>query len=527
MPMLASSSDDYGSEVLPPRPLSFDRVNEGKAPVSGTRLLGLPFEIVGQILEKLPKSSLAALALVCRDFRQLARSRQFASVKLDYGDNSLALIKKLGAEVTIRAGSYGSSNNISQSLGVCIRRITVATHPYWVAAYHDIAISDDFLALSEGTRANRLANASKHFFDQYLQDIQLLLSSKTALPHLRLLDWHDKITLPRSFFQCLSFTRIQHLRLFRASIDEVFEIRTCNTLESWPLRTLYLEVGPSLPKLFEDNEPSTQVFCASILRLCAPTLEGLTWTGFTRDERHSFATYDQHSMPCFPRMRSLSLSCLAFADYSMLDALLEGDVRELEVDLARDALHSEFFERRGTMPALTTLVWGGIIKADQPLTFLEENTHLSKLTLGSAAPGAFLESQLLPLLTKSFEHLTSLSLIWEEDSIPVSALDGISSLQSLQQLHLSAGHQFGWRHSWLIDHGLLRGKLKKLNSLKRMAFSRDTYDNGVEWSPPSSYYEDRIHDISRASASGREWEKWHRKSASQREPKPPTVADQG
>ncbi|KAF6219669.1 hypothetical protein HO133_004138 [Letharia lupina] len=215
------------------------------------------------------------------------------------------------------------------------------------------------------------------------------------------------------------------------------------------------------------------------------------------------------STPQFPRLRSLKLQTVLFSDYSMLDALLEGDLRELEVDPGHDSLYSEFFEQRGTMPALTTLVWDGKIKADQSLSFLQANTQLSKLSFQWEAPGVFLETRLLPLLTKSFRHLTSLSLKWEGDSIPGSALEAISSLEILQQLHLSAGHQHGWRYSWFIDHALMRSRLKKLTSLRRMAFTRDIYDNEVEWSAPERYYEDRFHNDLDLDADEDEWETWH------------------
>lgn len=513
-PLLSHYNDDYndayndatnayGKEEVPPRPLAFDRVNEGRAPVSEALLFRLPFEIIGQILENLPQSSLASLALVCRDSRQLARSRQFASIKLDCSAHSVALVKKLVAEANIRAGSYGGSKIISQSLGVCVRRITVATNPYRIGARHDIYLKTGFFRLSERTRAKRLVNASKHFFDDYLPSVLLLLGSKIVFPHLESLDWRDTITMPRSFFERLPFTSINHLRLFRVQFKEAFEIKYPELLKGWPLRTLYLEVID-----VDVHKPS--LMCVSILRLCASTLESLTWRASPQDpERHSFATYTMGSAPQFLSLRSLILLDVTFSDYSILDALLEGDLRELEVDLGQDRLYSEFFDERGTMPALTTLVWDAKIKADQSIRFLQANPHLLKLSLQREASVAFLETQLLPLLAKSFQHLTSLCLKLDSDSIPASTLEAIGSLKSLQQLHVSAGYQHGPRYTWFIDHELMRSRLKNLTSLRRMAFSRDIYDNEVDWSAPERYYEDNYHDDLPPDASILDWEIWH------------------
>jgi hypothetical protein len=71
-----------------------------------------------------------------------------------------------------------------------------------------------------------------------------------------------------------------------------------------------------------------------------------------------------------------------------------------------------------------------------------------------------------------------------------SVLQMISTLKNLEQICLSAGHQFGWRHSWAIDHELMRKYLSLLPELKKIVFSRDSYEGserGIEF-----YYEDRI-----------------------------------
>lgn len=72
MPMLSGGKDDFGKELVPPLPFLFDRVSEGRMPVSGTKLLTIPLEVLALIVRKIPATSLASLALVNSDCRQLA-----------------------------------------------------------------------------------------------------------------------------------------------------------------------------------------------------------------------------------------------------------------------------------------------------------------------------------------------------------------------------------------------------------------------------------------------------------------------
>lgn len=151
MGMFSGHKDDYGSAIVPPLPLSFDRVNEGRPARSKASLLNLPIEIIGVILQWITPDSLASLALVNHDCLQLARSRQFASIQLDYSDSTLGLLKKLQEEGRQRSAS--PSTMTSQSLGACVRRITVATHPAWVSHRHGFSIGDDdSMALPEEER---------------------------------------------------------------------------------------------------------------------------------------------------------------------------------------------------------------------------------------------------------------------------------------------------------------------------------------------------------------------------------------
>lgn len=67
-------SDEFGAETDTKRPLLLDSVMEGKPCISGSRLLGIPAEILAIIVDFIAddKPTLAALALVNSDCRQLA-----------------------------------------------------------------------------------------------------------------------------------------------------------------------------------------------------------------------------------------------------------------------------------------------------------------------------------------------------------------------------------------------------------------------------------------------------------------------
>lgn len=110
----------------PPLPLSFDRVNEGRFPQSNSLLFKLPFEVLGQILQHVEPASLPSLALVNRDCRQLARSRQFVSIKLNCSETCLDVVELLRAEGRER-DAHGTT--LSPSLGVCTRCIKVTGGP--------------------------------------------------------------------------------------------------------------------------------------------------------------------------------------------------------------------------------------------------------------------------------------------------------------------------------------------------------------------------------------------------------------
>lgn len=482
MGMLSGHKDDYGKDVVPPLPLSFDRVNEGRLPLpssSNSILFRFPVEILAPIVQYLPSESLASLALVNRDCRQLARSRQFASVQFDYSNHSLDLIGLLCEESNQR--KHNNSQTLLPSLGACIRRLTVATHPGWLSARHDIELSEEFMELPKEERDKRIEKAARAFFDRYVPDVLSVLS--TALPHLELLDWEDKIDFYPHFFASIARSPVRHLKLFRVSVGEDFEITLPKGLVNgvWPLRTLHLEIYWGF---WGSSDGSIAKICSSMLRACSPTLESLTWRSmrYGNEKSKTLTEYQHDSQLQFPSLRQLDIEQAPPASL-MLRNLLSSPLRGLHAKTKQ-------CESLGTIESLETFAWGTYgLEADDPLEFLRNNTQLTKLWLSSPASPVFLESNLLPLIAQSFSRLRSLSLIWDEKFIPEEPLRFIGTLESLEQLCLSAGNWAGWRRDWKINHKTMRKQLASLTNLKKLAFARDSYSQPGSWIPIESYYE--------------------------------------
>lgn len=145
---------------------------------------------------------------------------------------------------------------------------------------------------------------------------------------------------------------------------------------------------------------------------------------------------------------------------------------------------AKFFEAHGRIFKLKTFIcrtWHGSVDrtAEFPFRFLDANSQIAKLRLDGETPASLLGDGVLPLLVHSFSNLTSLALGWKGTEIPEQSLFLISKLTTLEQLHLSVGFQYGWRHEWLIDHSMMLKYLSPLSALQKVAFSRDSYKNGV------------------------------------------------
>lgn len=502
MPMFSGTKDDFGSGIVPPLPLLFDRVSEGRDMISQAPLLRLPLEIVALILRHLPPSALASLAFVNSDCRQLARSRQFASIHFDYSDRTMGLINQLQKEAAERQASHGSTAGMA--IGPCIRRLTIATHPGWVKHRHDVDLSEEFVALEKPEQTRRLNSACKLYFDSYLSSIDDLLSTPVVLPHLELLDWEDTVCLESSFFDAIAKSNVHHLKISGGSVGAPFKV---DTSHPWPLRTLTLEMGVNFKEIDLDLSP----LYTSLLGCSASTLTSLEWSmrypGQIRTDLLS-------PCPSFPRLSSLRLHFLRLADTTLLKELVHDGLVALDTNTELSPPCSAFFVQRGLVRSLETFIWHTPnIEKSPSISFLKANPQIRKLRIELAVKTVYLEEQILPLLSHRFSNLTSLSLAWDSKDIPWTSLEYISKITALEKLCIGAGEQCGWRHDWCVDHDMIRSHLSQLRDLKKLAFTRDTYGCIGSTEEYERYYVDKLpilEDIARDDWTEEMFEEKHR-----------------
>jgi hypothetical protein len=320
------------------------------------------------------------------------------------------------------------------------------------------------------------------------------------LPNVHVLDWRDHASPPRSFFDHLPKSSIQYLKLLKVSLEEEFEINSLAPTGEWRLRSLHLDV-----RWCRASPAETTRLCSSILQHCAKTLQSLTWEWSGYYSNPQSFDVEKHGVPEFPRLHTLTLDRIRFKNEVLLKGLLDAPLTTLTINTGGDALVEQCLAGKGNIRSLETIVWEGQLPETYSFDFLKENEQISKLRFSQPLPIALIENKLLPLLSSSFTKLKSLSLTWQEETktIDVYSLLMVSKLKGLEQIHLSAGRQRGKRPNWQIDHDLMRQYLSRLPRLRKIAFSRDSYNDNL--GSIDDYYQRRIPDPGLIHALGGEW----------------------
>ncbi|RDW86651.1 uncharacterized protein DSM5745_03293 [Aspergillus mulundensis] len=476
-----------------PSPLSFDRVMEGRRiAAEDSRLLRLPVELLLSIVSYIEsdKNTLASLALVNSDCRQLARSCQFRTVVFDYSQKSNALLDKLLVETLERRDSKGGRMK-RPSLGACIRCIraklkfdlqTQATRPEKRA--------DNYPAPEEELRSI-MANwieaigdyhtRSKSSFDSTLAQLVPLL------PRLEILDLPNLVAIDSTFLNLVANSRVKHLRHVRLHGYIGSDITMIRMEEgaSWPLESLDIDIRLR----FMDHEAHDLYsfgFWDSLFRACSSTLQSLTLNQeilVVKDLQKGKLGKPITFTAEFPRLKFLRIGAGIIICPSTLQRLLQSEhLSTLFIDPDRH-LTAECLEQIDQLKSLQTLVWYGDsppIARPATVHFLKVSPQLRAFVTYMDFSAPFQHEVLSALGTCS--SLKVLSLQWRGTSIDNLSLDALSYLTSLEELHISSGQRYGWRHEWFVDHEVIQKRLCTLHRLRKLIFTRDSYqtDNGLE-----------------------------------------------
>ncbi|KXN87178.1 hypothetical protein AN958_09104 [Leucoagaricus sp. SymC.cos] len=460
-------------------PLTFDRVM-GDGPItSSLPFFQLPVELVQHITPYFSPADLRSLALVDHDANQLVRALRFTHITLDYSDRAMAVLARLQAEIKSTSSSH-------HRLGACIRRLKVSTLRGAFNLRERIDL-DELEDLSIEDRLERIRTA-KQTEACYLRSICELLRH---LPNLYVLDWNDEAPVTADMMASIMSSSIRHLRLDGPILNHQLSFRP-NDCDSWPLESLYINVGWSLTT---STQGDTATFVSRVLKRVAPTLRQFIWCGYA--DRLSPPAHNINEDIQFPALRDVVLDQIKLKDSSILHRIFRDRVTIRSLSVDSSSTISQFLASRGHIPSLDAFRWdwSPSTSEDEMVEFVHSNSQISCLEVTRPLHTNIFHSVLTRNNRIHFDNLVSLHLVSQEVDFPAETLGMIASVNSLRHLWLSAGAQHGMRHQWAINHESTMEALKALSQLEILVFTRDSYrviGHPLLDTTPERYYLNRV-----------------------------------
>ena len=305
----------------------------------------MPVELLADIVELLAEdaSSLANLALVNIDCRQMARSAQFVEVCFDYSITSRKLLLKL---ITETASKSRGENNPSH--GACICRVSMQSSREWIIWAHNELYKSIWggKETRESYTREQRGEVNRKAAQEYQQyRTPVLIAIYSAMPNLEAIAWKDAYQVDEAFINWITHTPARHLKLARVPIEFAYLCAPPLTPPSLPLRSLYLDVHlawkdeDSTDYKHEDYDDNTaeierkpgqsrnlSVLTSSFLRLCSPTLESLTLKSMAAVSGKPVSIGSM----TFPRLRHFCAKYMVLAP-DALTSILTFSLRELDL----------------------------------------------------------------------------------------------------------------------------------------------------------------------------------------------------
>lgn len=272
---------------------------------------------------------------------------------------------------------------------------------------------------------------------------------------------------------------ILHLRLNRAKFDKDL-IEAFKNLgpgqHAGTLQTLDIELASE--DLSRTPKGHSFDLVAQILKYCSSSLRTLRWNGYCTSVVPEGTSDVPEQLPTLPNIRDLTLSMLELRSPGDMEALLPLGSTSKLLRLELDHPDQYTVQHMNTMTAIPTLKELAISGGPRdtmpvPLSFFEANPQLELLSIESDQTDA-IDNMILPLLASCFHNLISLEIEYAESKNEVSGTT-LHYMKSLEKLHLQAGHRYGWKRTWVVDHPAIRQCVEHLPKLKYLALSRDTY----------------------------------------------------
>lgn len=280
-----------------------------------------------------------------------------------------------------------------------------------------------------------------------------------------------------TFYKTLLESRIETLELIGIQVDENDPAEFENTVKLTNIRTLHLDILQSQNERL--SRKSNAAFAASLLSVCASTLETLNWS-IMSDERDGWNVWGPgKAVPAFPKLHTLTISTMECLNYRSLVNLLCAPLSRLSIGVY-NTVAGDSLAQIGQIPTLMSLELMESWKESQNesiLRFLGVNSQLIQLSLTLADNTPLLDECVLEVLSARSKNLSSFALHWDGkyDDLTDQFFRHVTEIQSLSQLSLTLKSNPDISIYPPVDHDRMRDLICQFPNMEVFVLAGDSY----------------------------------------------------